>query len=464
MPPINPTSEIETHRGSAIALTTLCAAIGVLWYFVPHPAIPVALAVAPFALLLTIHYPVLLALLFIVFSYFRIHEAFPFLMPFRIPLLLSLGTLFTFFWHIAISRSIQFKPCKELMWLALFFMVVTMGIVFASNKTASINYFTSTYVKIAIMTPVLTWILTNPSHFRLAIRLFCFAGLAVAFVAISNKLAGIGIVEGSRVTIGRSFQSVLGDPNDLSLVLLFPFSFAIAQILAPGMTRLERLLGIASAMFIVWAIIATQSRGGLLGMASVVGIFAYRRVKSKSLLIMGGTLLMMVLYLAAGISGRKSGGAAEEGIDESAMGRLHAWEAAFKMAVDNPLTGVGIDNYLYNYFFYSSYWDGMNHAVHSSWFGVLAESGFLGLALFIAMIVTMFKTSISSVRTVSENPDNYPPITYVMSEGTLAGLIAFCVSGSFLTQGYTWPIYILLALTVANFNYINQSKETQNGQ
>ncbi|KJY76529.1 O-antigen ligase family protein [Vibrio nigripulchritudo] len=452
------------HLGTILCVSALCAVLGGLWYLVPHPAIPVALAIVPFAILFTLNFPVLLALLFIVFSYFRLHEAFPVLMPLRIPLLLSLATLVTFFWHIAITRNIQFKPSKELKWFAVFFIIVMLGILFAGNKTASINYFTSTYVKIAIMTPVLSWILTQPNHFKLAIRLFCIAGGLVAFVAISNKLAGIGLVEGTRVTIGRSFQSVLGDPNDLSLVLLFPFSFALALVMAPGMNRYERVFGAITSVLIVWAIIATQSRGGLLGIASVLGIFAYRRVKSKALLFSGGGVLMVILYFAAGISGRKSGGAAEEGIDESAMGRIHAWEAAFKMALDNPVTGVGIDNYFYNYYFYSSYWDGKNHAVHSTWFGVLGETGFVGLFVFLAMVITMYKTAIYSLRKVSENVDRFPPVTYAMSEGTLAGIIAFSVSGSFLTQGFTWPVYILVALTAANYHFVKQHGEKNHGE
>ncbi|GAM66229.1 membrane protein sypL [Vibrio sp. JCM 19236] len=35
------------------------------------------------------------------------------------------------------------------------------------------------------------------------------------------------------------------------------------------------------------------------------------------------------------------------------MGRLYAWEAATKMAVDNPFTGVGLNNFYVNYFFYT---------------------------------------------------------------------------------------------------------------
>jgi len=35
----------------------------------------------------------------------------------------------------------------------------------------------------------------------------------------------------------------------------------------------------------------------------------------------------------------------------------------------------------------------------------------------------------------------------------VAGIAGFCVAGTFLTQGFTWPIYILLALTAATSRY-----------
>lgn len=31
----------------------------------------------------------------------------------------------------------------------------------------------------------------------------------------------------------------------------------------------------------------------------------------------------------------------------------------------------------------------------------------------------------------------------------MAGLVGFCVAGTFLTQGFTWPLYVLIGLTVA---------------
>ena len=44
-----------------------------------------------------------------------------------------------------------------------------------------------------------------------------------------------------------------------------------------------------------------------------------------------------------------------------------------------------------------------------------------------------------------------------MAQAVLAGMIGFCVSGSFLTQGFTWPVYILVSLGAALQLYVSRT-------
>ena len=203
-----------------------------------------------------------------------------------------------------------------------------------------------------------------------------------------------------------------------------------------------------------FAVLATQSRGGLLGIMAVYGVFCYRRMRSKALFMTLAAIAAVALYAAAGISDRSSGGAAEEGLDASAQGRLYAWEAAFGMAVHNPLSGVGLDNFYSNYYFYSPHWDGLNHAVHSTWFGVLAETGFLGFAIFITLITMLMRSALRCARIVEQRADEVPAAIRASTQAVLAGLIGTVISATFLTQGFTWPIYILSALVVALAHWV----------
>ena len=439
----------KTPFFQSLMAVTLCVLIMLAWQILPHPVIILAIGFAPLAVLLVLHKPFLFVLLFVVFSFFRIHEVFPQIYNFKIPLMLSMASLGALLWHVGLTRRFQPYWSKELSVATAFFVLVFIGVAMASNRPVAIEYFKGIYWKIALMTYAIAWLSCTVKDFALASRLITLSGALVGCVALYNAANGIGLVEGTRITIGREFGSVLGDPNDLSLVLLFPTSFAVGLLLTRGLGFFSRLLGFVSIPILFAAIIATQSRGGLLGMLAVFGVYGYRRVKSKTLFIGISVVAAVALYLLADISGRASGGAAEAGVDASAMGRIYAWQAAFGMALDNPFTGVGLDNFYSNYFYYSPHWDGLNHAVHSTWFGVLAETGFLGLAVFIGFIALLIKSSLATLRRVEQFPDQANPVIHVTAQALLAGLIGTVVSGTFLTQGFTWPIYILAALVVA---------------
>ena len=247
-------------------------------------------------------------------------------------------------------------------------------------------------------------------------------------------------------------RSVLGDPNDLSLVLLFPLSFAVALVLTARTGLLARLLGLAGAGMMIAAILATQSRGGLLGIVAVFGVFGARRIRSKAVLFGGGAVGLLGLSVVAGVGGRQSGGATEAGaIDESAMGRLEAWTAAWRMAVGRPLNGVGLDCYVANFYYYSDWWEGFAKAVHSTWFAVLAEGGFPGFVAFVMMCVRILRTAIVACNALgpAARGNQYEPAGYAMAQAVLSGMAGIIISGTFLTQAFTWPVYILLALAAA---------------
>ncbi len=420
---------------------------------------PLAIAIAPVAVVIAFRMPFALCLTFIIFSFFRIHEAFPVLNPLRIPSLVAIPTLAVLAWQVLLSREIRPFWSRELTCFAWFFALTTVGVAFAINRPTALTYWTATYWKIGIMTLAIAWLVRRPSDFLSASKAFIVAGIAVSCVAISNKLQGIGLVEETRVTISREMGSVLGDPNDLALVLSFPLAFA-ASLIFSRLGRLNQLLGMVGVALMVWAIICTQSRGGLLAIMGVAGVVGWRSVKSKALLISVAAVAAMGLFLAMGIDKRASGGAHEEGIDESAMGRIYAWGAAWKMATTRPLTGVGLDNFVANYFFYSDHWDGTNHAVHSTWFNVLAETGFPGLIVFVAMVAVCIRSVLGSAAEIKRARG--PPAMAAITLALLAGMTGFCLAGTFLTQGFTWPIYILVGLTAAAARYVREdlSKES----
>lgn len=455
---MNGTNLVAAPEHQAIPLAVWILAIvlmaamlaAALW--LPNPFLMVALPLAIPLVYVAFRLPIAVCLLFIIFSFFRIHEAFPVLDPLRIPQLLALGSFAVLLWHTLISRQLETYWCREHTLFAVFFLFVALGALLATDRASAMGMLTGSYVKIAVMVLAVSWLVRTEKDFSLAIWSILIAGALIAGVAIFNRLNGIGLVEGTRVTIGRNIGSMIGDPNDLALVLTFPLSFALAQLLFSQSGRLLRFLALLGFLAVVWAILCTQSRGGLLGILAVSGTLAWRKIENKTLVISAGVIMIPILLVAAGISDRASGGASEEGVGESAMGRIYAWHAAFNMALAHPLTGVGMDNFYANYYFYSPHWDGKNHAVHSTWFQILAETGFVGFLIFCALVIAIFRCVLRSLAllkgTSGTNTIRYSSLI-VSGNALLSGLTGFCISGTFLTQGFIWPLYILLGLSIA---------------
>ena len=99
----------------------------------------------------------------------------------------------------------------------------------------------------------------------------------------------------------------------------------------------------------------------------------------------------------------------------------------------------------------------MNHAVHSTWFGVLGETGFPGIITFITMIVVMTLSLIRSLAILQRV--DAPMVIQAAGLGLLSGVAGFVASGTFLTQGFTWPVYILIALSAALSRYANCAEQ-----
>lgn len=426
----------------AVAATLLAASA---WLVLPVAVAPIGAVLAVAAVAIAVRQPFLICLAFVALSFFRIHEAYPVLFPLRLPLALAGLTTVALVWHMAAARSIRPFWTIELSAFAAFFGLVTVGVAFAVDRPLAFDYWTGIYVKIGIMTLAVAWLPRDGRDFVTAARVFIVSGVLVGLVAIYNKHMGIGLVELTRVTIGREIGSLLGDPNDLALVLLFPLGFALGFALHRA-GRLDRSIGIAALPVILYAIICTQSRGGLLGVLSVLLVFGLDRSRNKLLLVAGLGVAGLAVYRAMGIAGRISGGAAEAGLDASAEGRLDAWIAAVNMALARPLTGVGLNNFAANLYYFTDDFPGRDMAAHSTWFGVLGETGLPGIAAFLAMVGL---TARAALRTSARLKQSGPASVRAVAIGTLAALTGFCVAGSFLTQGFTWPLYMLLGLTVA---------------
>ena len=57
---------------------------------------------------------------------------------------------------------------------------------------------------------------------------------------------------------------------------------------------------------------------------------------------------------------------------------------------------------------------------------------------------------------LEQNCDKVPADIRATSEAVLAGMVGTLVAGTFLTFGFTWPIYILAALILATAQWVDR--------
>jgi putative inorganic carbon (hco3(-)) transporter len=135
--------------------------------------------------------------------------------------------------------------------------------------------------------------------------------------------------------------------------------------------------------------------------------------------------------------------------DDSAASRLHFWEVAVAMANDRPLLGVGHSGYprAYNQYDWTEGRYKTNRAVHSAWFGVLAELGYPGLVLFISLVAGSL-LACRRVRLAAKRGE----VSAALGAYAVAfesALIAFAVGGSFVSFHYCEMLWHYFALSVA---------------
>jgi len=187
----------------------------------------------------------------------------------------------------------------------------------------------------------------------------------------------------------------IGDENDLALALnmVIPYAF-VSIFLTKSNSRKALFIGVFALL--VFGVIGTFSRGGFLGLLPVL-LYCSVLTPRKAL------ALVLVLFVSLGVwifSPDKywtEMGTIVEEADNPELGtgglRRQYWAMAMRMFYENPIFGVGLENYNHNIDIYEPEdqylrvgrsFHGMS--AHSLYFTLLAELGVSGALIFGAII------------------------------------------------------------------------------
>jgi probable O-glycosylation ligase (exosortase A-associated) len=356
-----------------------------------------------------------------------------------------LGTLFT----RKINRDFMTRETGLLValwiWFTVTYLNATRVPLFAGNiQDAKLELLRVS--KILLMTVVMILLVNSRKKLK-----YLFVVTALCFAALAIRGALFGLSVGGESRVWGPPDSFLTDNNGFALAInmSLPMLFYLAR--GEENRTLRWILNVAFACGIV-TVILTYSRGGLLGLAAVLGMIALKsryRVLSAALLLVCGLLVLTFVpqKWTERMNTLNSGN-----LDDSAQQRLVSWGTTWNFAKDYPITG-GSFYALPNVDVFQRYQpealpEGfLSSGPHSIYFQVLGEQGFVGLALYLFLIGSCIVT-LRNLRkhTTVVSPAMRWVITY--SDIIETSFVAFLVSGAFLGFANFDLFYQLIACTI----------------
>jgi putative inorganic carbon (hco3(-)) transporter len=284
-----------------------------------------------------------------------------------------------------------------------------------------------TVSKILLMTCVTILLVNSKKKLE-----YLFVVIALSFGALAVKGAIFGIRTSGDFRVWGPPDSFVADNNDLGLALTMSLPIMFYMARETSSRWLRRILWL-SFLCSVLAVILTYSRGALLGLAVVLGVLT---IKSKQKILAGAFLVVFAFFVLAFAPPKwtdRMSNFLHGNIDESAEGRLHAWNFAWELASRYPVTGGGFETFTPA--LEERFTPQFNFAgPHSIYFQALGEQGFVGLGIFLFLLIGCFFSLWRLQRQVRGQPSlawigNYSRMLQI-------GLLGYMVSGAFLPRTY----------------------------
>lgn len=387
-------------------------------------------------------------------SYFNPHRfTFGFTYNLPVALIVALPTLAGLFFAKKSLRSLLTVESALLfllwLWFAITYIHASNVSLFALNMPDA-NYEISHISKIFLMTFVMIVMITSKERLRAV--LMVSAG-SMGLLALRGAIFGVRTAGESRVW--GPPDSFLSDNNGFALALNVCLAILFYLALSESRTWLRVSLWL---LFVsgVAAVMLTYSRGGLLGLGVVVLMLAWKshhKILSAAALVV---VALAVVSFAPAAWMERMNRFMKGDLDQTANQRLVAWETAWRFSKDYPIMGGGFDA-LPNVAVFQRYQprplpgDLVSCGPHSIYFQLLADQGFVGLFLFLALVGACFWTLFRIRRQARQIAETTWVVDYTnMIE---IGLMAFMASGAFLGFVYLDIIYQIIG-TVAVIKFI----------
>lgn len=219
----------------------------------------------------------------------------------------------------------------------------------------------------------------------------------------------------------------LNDPNDFAqvMVMTLPMLWALWR----RRRWAYNLAWVAlPTVLLVYTTLLTQSRGAILGIASLLFFGVRKRLGATR------TTVLMAVLAVAGVAVSSGSGRAYSSGEQSAADRIEAWSLGLGMLRSRPVFGLGYGNFVeHNYL-----------TAHNSFVLCFSELGLVGFFLWIGMLVLSYK---GLSRVIERIGPDHPE--HKVAELLRSSLVGFLTCAWFLSRAYEPPLFFLLGLCSA---------------
>ena len=210
-----------------------------------------------------------------------------------------------------------------------------------------------------------------------------------------------------------------------------------------GMRPWFRWAFLAMIPLILHAVLMSYSRGAMVSLIASVPFYLFRARRKVQLVLILGGITALIPVLAGKEIRERFFTLKDTEIDASANERRASWAAAWEIAKENPIFGVGIRNSNLLSHEYGADRDG--RTIHSQYLQTAADSGLTALALYLAALALFwFSTRRARIMTAKRR-DLDGRQAYAAACGVEGAMIVFCVGGAFLSlENFELPYLMLL--------------------
>jgi putative inorganic carbon (HCO3(-)) transporter len=227
----------------------------------------------------------------------------------------------------------------------------------------------------------------------------------------------------------------------IQMCIFLPLIVAFIQALGNNWSRWMRWVAWGIAGTAVTGIVASSSRGALVGLAAVtLWLLVKSRRRVRALLATIAFAGLVYAITPAEMKTRFQ----TMGEDQTSISRTTYWKHGLEIMRDYPILGIGYGSW--PEYHATNY--GVRALPHNVFIEAGAELGYPGLAAFLALIGCTFLIN-RRTRQLAKRRSDGGRFIFFMAQGLDGAMVGFIASGFFITVLYYPFFWINLAMTVA---------------